>query len=380
MYAQKTQVTAEIQGFEVNGVQRDKFKLKCEIYLNNILIDTVSFTKESKKNSSVLVLSMQDRVRFVVKERDGDLFVGCISFAAETFAAKAHKTSVHWITLFDSFEDDEYDGELSEDDDETPRALFNFKVEDLKSTIKLEDRISAMSQIGQLQEKKSVINSNEEKTENKQSNNIALIADTESASEVFKIDVVCPTSNLESVTLEKAVGYSTQLTGRLSDGAETEQEGGLRSDCPNPKKLDTEPIPNAEHNISFQFEENSMIEKADSQNNNQQSLAQLENAFPCFSRLTSRVNSEPENENKILQAIEILNCPIDRDNKKVLISNPLVQIDSDDKKKDEDKEADANKSENSVEFLPLSEENTNFKPDESKNINTTDRNNARALR
>lgn len=36
-----------------------------------------------------------------------------------------------WITLFDFIEDDEYDGDLTEDDEEQPKILLNFKVTSL---------------------------------------------------------------------------------------------------------------------------------------------------------------------------------------------------------------------------------------------------------
>ena len=37
------------------------------------------------------------------------------------------------ITLFDSPEDDEFDGEIGEHDDETPRVLLNFRIENFPS-------------------------------------------------------------------------------------------------------------------------------------------------------------------------------------------------------------------------------------------------------
>lgn len=34
-----------------------------------------------------------------------------------------------WITLFDHIDDDEYDGDFCENDEEAPRVLFTFKIE-----------------------------------------------------------------------------------------------------------------------------------------------------------------------------------------------------------------------------------------------------------
>lgn len=35
-----------------------------------------------------------------------------------------------WITLFDHFDDDEYDGDFGENDEETPRVQFLFSIEE----------------------------------------------------------------------------------------------------------------------------------------------------------------------------------------------------------------------------------------------------------
>jgi hypothetical protein len=35
---------------------------------------------------------------------------------------------MHWVTLFDSLEDDVYDGQLGEDDYEQPRVLLEYSI------------------------------------------------------------------------------------------------------------------------------------------------------------------------------------------------------------------------------------------------------------
>jgi hypothetical protein len=35
---------------------------------------------------------------------------------------------MHWVTLFDSLDDDEFDGQLGEDDYELPRVLVEYSV------------------------------------------------------------------------------------------------------------------------------------------------------------------------------------------------------------------------------------------------------------
>jgi len=40
----------------------------------------------------------------------------------------------YWVTLFDDMEDDNFDGNLGEDDDELPRIYCNFEVIEQKAT------------------------------------------------------------------------------------------------------------------------------------------------------------------------------------------------------------------------------------------------------
>jgi hypothetical protein len=57
--------------------------------------------------------------------------VGCISFMAaeliQGIRMNSHLSKI-WITLFESAEDDLYDGDFSEDDSERPRIRVNYKL------------------------------------------------------------------------------------------------------------------------------------------------------------------------------------------------------------------------------------------------------------
>jgi len=52
--------------------------------------------------------------------------VGSISIPQEIFYMAGESKHKQWITLFDHLDDDEYDGEMGENDDEQPRICFTF--------------------------------------------------------------------------------------------------------------------------------------------------------------------------------------------------------------------------------------------------------------
>jgi hypothetical protein len=69
-----------------------------------------------------------------VKSLGRDEFkVGSISIPQGIFLTAGESKHRQWITLFDHLDDDEYDGEMGENDDETPRVLFTFNIQ---STLK----------------------------------------------------------------------------------------------------------------------------------------------------------------------------------------------------------------------------------------------------
>mgnify|MGYP001363899688 CR=1 FL=1 len=114
--------------------------LKCETYLNESNLDTFQLGDDFSR-SILPIISAKDRVRFVIKDSNTDSIVGCVSFSTELFLANKGCVITHWITLFDSPEDDEYDGDFSEDDDEAPKALFRFVVDSALNIKQLEETL-----------------------------------------------------------------------------------------------------------------------------------------------------------------------------------------------------------------------------------------------
>ena len=55
--------------------------------------------------------------------------VGSISIPQDIFYMAGESKHQQWITLFDHIDDDEYDGEMGENDDEQPRVLFTFDLD-----------------------------------------------------------------------------------------------------------------------------------------------------------------------------------------------------------------------------------------------------------
>ena len=58
-----------------------------------------------------------------------DIRVGSVSIPQQLFLSCGETRYKQWITLFDHADDDEYDGDFGENDEEAPRILFLFTVE-----------------------------------------------------------------------------------------------------------------------------------------------------------------------------------------------------------------------------------------------------------
>lgn len=54
--------------------------------------------------------------------------LGSITFSLKKLSQGVGNTYLHWVTLFDSLEDDIFDGQLGEDDYEQPRILLEYSV------------------------------------------------------------------------------------------------------------------------------------------------------------------------------------------------------------------------------------------------------------
>ena len=62
---------------------------------------------------------------------DDEAIIGCISFSVPNYFQNGLEGKwQQWITLFDDVNDDEYDGVLGEDDEEDPKILVEFRVDE----------------------------------------------------------------------------------------------------------------------------------------------------------------------------------------------------------------------------------------------------------
>ena len=117
-------------------------KIVYEIYQDSFLVQTLS--PHDRPNCFVyltpaILADPNAVIRVVAKESSmtdaqGEIaHVGCISFNVEYFRTlpveKYGKNLQQWITLFDDAEDDEFDGELGDDDEEMPMMRVNFEVQ-----------------------------------------------------------------------------------------------------------------------------------------------------------------------------------------------------------------------------------------------------------
>ena len=140
MSALKTFVSVGIQEIELENDVIEIAGLKCETYLNSTNLDTFVLGDDFSKSILPLV-APTDRIRFVIKETSSDAIVGCISFSTELFLAYNGQVVAKWITLFDSPDDDEYDGDFTEDDEEAPRALFHLVIDTAENIKQLEETL-----------------------------------------------------------------------------------------------------------------------------------------------------------------------------------------------------------------------------------------------
>ena len=55
---------------------------------------------------------------------------GSVSFRCERFFDNLDRRFRHWVTLFESERDDEFDGMLGEQDEDLPRVLLDYTIKD----------------------------------------------------------------------------------------------------------------------------------------------------------------------------------------------------------------------------------------------------------
>lgn len=108
----------------------DKSQLGFYITIGGKLLDVLVLS--SGQNSVKVPLTgpdSRDRVTIIVKSLGRDeIKIGSISLPQEIFYMAGESKHRQWVTLFDHIDDDEYDGEMGENDEERPRILFTFDI------------------------------------------------------------------------------------------------------------------------------------------------------------------------------------------------------------------------------------------------------------
>jgi len=60
---------------------------------------------------------------------------GSVSFSVKRFLKAGGRSYMHWVTLYDSLDDDLFDGDLGVDDEmDLPRVLFEYQIVSSKFT------------------------------------------------------------------------------------------------------------------------------------------------------------------------------------------------------------------------------------------------------
>lgn len=140
---------------DLEGADYDKSAYLCDILLNSATIDTLKLGDKHCR-SIVPILSPSDRVRFVIKEKKTNYPIGFISFSVKAFLARKGVVLENWITLFDSSNDDEYDGDFTEDDEEDPRVFFRFLADTSANIRKMEESLPEDEKSVEEEDEKSV--------------------------------------------------------------------------------------------------------------------------------------------------------------------------------------------------------------------------------
>ena len=56
----------------------------------------------------------------------GQQRIGSVSLSLKKLQQGSGKKFIHWVTLFDSLDDDLFEGDLGEDETDTPRLLIEY--------------------------------------------------------------------------------------------------------------------------------------------------------------------------------------------------------------------------------------------------------------
>ena len=95
----------------------------------DVLVMSASSGNQQNTVKVPLTSHSHEKVVLVVKSLGRDEYkVGSISIHQDTFLVAGESKHRQWITLFDHLDDDEYDGDMGENDDEVPRVQCSFQI------------------------------------------------------------------------------------------------------------------------------------------------------------------------------------------------------------------------------------------------------------
>ena len=105
------------------------------VHLGKKLLDVLVLKDQSKlkvpvKKGSLDKLVVVARGLGEDEEKHGSVSIGIDSYFGEDSGVVFGQQNAQWITFFDHPDDDQYDGILGEDDEEVPRMLIEFVVEE----------------------------------------------------------------------------------------------------------------------------------------------------------------------------------------------------------------------------------------------------------
>ena len=127
-------LTLGVTDIQHDEVQRNYKAVKIEIgayiSIGNKFMDVIVLSDKDSKVQIPLINS-RENIQIIIKNMDrNEKKLGSLSIPVQRFLDLPKNSSYsHWVTLFDYIEDDEYDGDLGMDDEETPRVWITYEMD-----------------------------------------------------------------------------------------------------------------------------------------------------------------------------------------------------------------------------------------------------------
>jgi hypothetical protein len=126
-------ILVEVHDIEFEpGPEIEKAEVGFYLHRNMKFVDSAAFEDPHVMRCPMRNAKAQECVRVIVQNTQDDDFYGSISLNVANYligsSTKQNTPYRQWLTLFDSVEDDEFDGVLGEDDEEYPKVLVTVTV------------------------------------------------------------------------------------------------------------------------------------------------------------------------------------------------------------------------------------------------------------